>query len=390
MTSLPYGRHTIDEDDIAAVNRVLTSDWLTTGPAVGNFEDALERSLGARHAVAVSNGTAALHCAYKALGIGPGDAVVVPAITFVATANAVRMTGADVVFADTDPETGLMTAQTLEDALASTKRDVKAVTVVHLGGQPVDLAAISALCKSKGLFLVEDACHAIGSTYKDSIIGDCHYSDVATFSFHPVKTIAMGEGGAVTTGDAAIAEHIRTLRHHSLTAPTGMGTSAPWLRTMDDLGYNYRACDIQCALGESQLSKLDYFTQVRRALVDQYRVTLDALGAQAAINPIKVETEPCFHLAQVKIDFQAMGTTRADVMESLRKAGIHTQVHYYPVSAQPYYTDLYGVTDTPGAWAYYDQTLSLPLHAGMTPSDANFVCRTLHSILSKEEISACA
>ncbi|MEO0413305.1 MAG: aminotransferase class I/II-fold pyridoxal phosphate-dependent enzyme, partial [Pseudomonadota bacterium] len=149
MTTLPYGRHTIDEDDIAAVNRVLTSDWLTTGPAVSKFEEALERSLGTPHAIAVSNGTAALHCAYSALGIGPGDAVIVPAITFVATANAARMTGADVVFADTDPDTGLMTAETLENALASTQKAVKAVTVVHLGGQPVDLAPISALCKAK-------------------------------------------------------------------------------------------------------------------------------------------------------------------------------------------------------------------------------------------------
>ncbi|MEM7568915.1 MAG: UDP-4-amino-4,6-dideoxy-N-acetyl-beta-L-altrosamine transaminase [Pseudomonadota bacterium] len=385
MTFLPYGRQAIDDADIDAVTQVLKSDWLTTGPAVGRFEDALREKLGAPHAVAVANGTAALHCAYMALGIGPGDTVIVPAITFVATANAVRMTGADVVFADVDPDTGLMTPQTLEDALGCCHGAVKAVTVVHLGGQPVDLEAIAQSCQSRGLLLIEDACHAIGSTYKSSRIGDCTYSDAATFSFHPVKTIAMGEGGAVTTRDADVGAKIKRLRHHSLEAGDD-----PWLRTMPELGYNYRACDMQCALGASQLSKLADFTLIRQALVEQYRVTLGALDTPVSLNPLKVDTQPCFHLAQAIIDFDALDISRAEVMAGLEAAKIGTQVHYYPVSAQPYYTDLYGVTDTPGAWSYYDKTLSLPLHTGMSLAEVNFVCRTLQSVLTREEIRQCA
>lgn len=390
MSALPYGRHTIDEDDIAAVNKVLTSDWLTTGPAVGQFEEALENALQAPHAVAVANGTAALHCAYTALGIEAGDVVIVPAITFVATANAARMAGANVVFADVDPDTGLMTAETLEDALVRTNKPAKAVTVVHLGGQPVDLERIADVCQARGLLLIEDACHAIGSTYKSTHIGDCTHSDAATFSFHPVKTIAMGEGGAVTTRHRRIADRICALRHHSLETPDGQGDSEPWLRTMSTLGYNYRACDIQCALGKSQLAKLAWFKDIRQRLMAEYASRFAVLGTPLALNPLKVDTTPCYHLAQARIDFAGLGTTRAAIMETLRKAGIGTQVHYYPVSAQPYYTDLVGVTDTPGAWIFYDQTLSLPLHAGMTVEDVSTVCETLHTALTAIQVQACA
>lgn len=389
--TLPYGRHCIDDEDIAAVSEVLASDWLTTGPAVERFEETLKAAVNAPHAVAVANGTAALHLAYLALGIGPGDCVIVPAITFVATANAARQAGADVVFADVDAATGLMTPETLKAAFAKAPSPVKAVAVVHLGGQPVALEEISALCKARGAYLVEDACHAIGSTYKASAIGDCTYSDVATFSFHPVKTIAMGEGGAVTTRNDAIAKQVKTLRHHALEAPLdGADAAAPWLRHQNTLGYNYRACDIQCALGASQLRKLPHFKSIRAALYAQYSATLNALDVPIALNAITQECDPCWHLAAVKIDFQALGMTRHALVDCLKAQGIGTQVHYYPVNAQPYYTQLYGAPNTAGAQAYYDQTLSLPLHVGMSLAEVNMVCRALAQAFSQQSEAACA
>lgn len=389
--SLPYGRHCIDDDDIAAVTQVLGSDWLTTGPAVEHFEKTLKAVTGASHAVAVANGTAALHLAYLALGLGPGASVIVPAITFVATANAARQTGADVVFADVDPTTGIMTPETLEAAFAKALLPVKAVAVVHLGGQPADLKALAAICKAKGAFLVEDACHAIGSTYGESCIGDCTYSDVATFSFHPVKTIAMGEGGAVTTRNAEIAQTVRTLRHHALEAPIEQqDMDAPWVRHQTRLGYNYRACDIQCALGASQLKKLPYFKSIRSAIYAQYNATLGALDIPVSLNPIQTECDPCWHLAAVAIDFDALGISRQSLMADLTAMGIGSQVHYYPVNAQPYYTSLYGTPDTPGAQHYYDRTLSLPLHAGMSLAEVNMVCRSIAQVVSEKDVRACA
>lgn len=385
---LPYGRHLIDSDDIAAVTDVLNSDWLTTGPAVETFENAVKDATGAPHAIAVANGTAALHLAYIALGIGRGDSVVVPAITFVATANAARQTGADIVFADVDPETGLMTAETVKAAFSNAKSPVKAVTVVHIGGQPADLKALAEICRARGAYLIEDACHAIGSTYEETRIGSCTYSDISTFSFHPVKTIAMGEGGAITTQDAAIAKTVATLRHHGLEASTN--SDEPWARHAHTLGYNYRACDIQCALGASQLQKLEQFKSIRAALYAQYAATLPALGLPVTLNTIKTDCDPCWHLAAVAIDFEGLGLTRKQVMAELLERGVGTQVHYVPVNTQPYYTDLYGTPDTPGAQQYYARTLSLPLHAGMSLAQVNMVCRALRDTLGVADQKACA
>jgi len=388
---LPYGRHHIEDDDIAAVVEVLKSDWLTTGPAVSIFEETLCQSLNAPHGVAVANGTAALQLAYLALDVGPGDSVIVPAITFLATANAVRQTGADVVFADVDPDTGIMTAQTLADAFGKAKSPVKAVAVVHLGGQPAQLDDIAKVCKQHGAYLVEDACHAIGSTFRETHIGDCTYSDAATFSFHPVKTVAMGEGGAVTTRHAHIAETVRLLRHHAMEMPEArLAKQSPWLREAHMLGYNYRACDIQCALGTSQLKKLKQFKSIRAALYAQYHATLSALDLPVRLNPVKVNCDPCWHLAAVSIDFEGLGTTRKDVMEQLNAAAIGTQVHYFPVNAQPYYQELYGAPDTPGAETYYARTLSLPMHAGMSLAEVNMVCRALSEALPGVDSRKCA
>jgi dTDP-4-amino-4,6-dideoxygalactose transaminase len=263
---LPYGRQTIEDDDIAAVAEALRADFLTTGPRVEAFERAFAQTVGAPHAVACANGTAALHLAMLALEVQPGEVCIAPSITFLATANCARFVGAEVIFADVDPLTGLMTPHTLADALArASGRRVRAVLPVHLRGDVAELPALQVLAEQAGAVLVEDAPHALGSTMtfagRREQVGDCRHSAMATFSFHPVKTIATGEGGMVTTGDARLAERLRTLRSHGMVRPAG---AEPWWYEMPELGFNYRLPDILCALGLSQLSKLDRFAARRR------------------------------------------------------------------------------------------------------------------------------
>ena len=278
---LPYGRQVIDDDDIAAVVAVLKGDFLTTGPTVEKFEAAFAERVGARFAVACSSGTAALHLATLAAGLGEGDSAIVPTVTFLATANAVRFVGADVVFADVDKATGLLRPEDLEMAIAASSGNAKAVLPVHLGGQSADMAAIAKIAKRHGMIVIEDACHALGTTLDDGVVGDCQHSAMAAFSFHPVKTIAMGEGGAVTTNDPVLYEKLTRLRNHGMTRDPQRfsnddlafgddGSPNPWYYEMPEVGFNYRASDIHCALGLSQLRKLDAFVSARRSLADTY------------------------------------------------------------------------------------------------------------------------
>ncbi|MFZ5608517.1 MAG: UDP-4-amino-4,6-dideoxy-N-acetyl-beta-L-altrosamine transaminase [Pseudomonadota bacterium] len=390
---LPYGRQQIDADDIAAVVAALQGDLLTTGPAVAAFEEALCAQLGARHAVACANGTAALHLAYLAQGLGPGDRVIVPAITFLATANAARMCDAEVVFADVDPDNGLMTPATLDAAIASAGAPVKLAIPVHLAGQPCDLISLGAIATEHGARLVEDACHALGTRYGNGQrVGDCATSAAACFSFHPVKTIAMGEGGAVTTNDPEVAARMRRLRHHGMASAPGHfaypahglaadGKANPWYYEMPELGYNYRASDLQCALGLSQLAKLDRFAETRRHLVRRYEARLSVMAPRIRFIARAPHADPCWHLAVALIDFAALGRDRRAVMAALRDQAIGSQVHYFPVSHQPYYVARYGAPDLPGAWRYYERCLSLPLHAGMKDADVDRVCDALEGLL---------
>ncbi|WP_420349338.1 UDP-4-amino-4,6-dideoxy-N-acetyl-beta-L-altrosamine transaminase [Pelagibius sp.] len=390
---LPYGRQLIEEDDIAAVVEVLRSDFLTTGPAIAAFETALCEATGARHAVACANGTAALHIAALALGLGPGDIAIVPSITFLATANAVRLAGAEVVFADCDPDSGLMEAEHLAEALARAGGPVKAAFPVHLAGQCGDLAAIRDLAHRHDVAVIDDAAHAIGSRYRlrsgeTGTIGDGRLSRMTTFSFHPVKTIAMGEGGAVTTSDDALAQRLRQLRSHGMTrdfaevhrhdmAYDGAGRPNPWYYEMPEIGLNYRVTDIQCALGHSQLRKLDRFVARRRALAARYDRLLEDLTP--VLRPL-TQSQHCqaaWHLYAVLIDFEAAGLTRADLVNRLREDGIGTQVHYNPVHRQPYYQRRYGETELPGSERYYARTLSLPLFAAMADEDVDRVVAAL-------------
>jgi UDP-4-amino-4,6-dideoxy-N-acetyl-beta-L-altrosamine transaminase len=382
---LPYGRQSIDESDIAAVAGVLRGDWLTTGPAVEAFEDEFARVTGTDHAIACSNGTAALHLALAAHGITTGDVCIVPAITFMATANAALYCGADVVFADVDSETGLMTPQTLKTALIKARGvgRIRAVLPVHLAGQCEDIAAMRAQAQAAGAVLVEDACHALGTVYKGDPVGQCRDSDAACFSFHPVKTIAAGEGGMVTVRDAELAHRLRSLRSHGIERDAGRlehNLDQPWWHEMQSLGWNYRLSDIQAALARSQLSRLDQFAAKRRSIASRYDALLEN---QSAILPLArtPDCDPCLHLYPVRIDFSALGTSRADVMTALKSKGIGTQVHYIPVPSQPWYRARYGEQTPPGAASYYERTLSLPLFAGMDDSDPERVISALEDVL---------
>ncbi len=389
---LPYGRHTIEADDIAAVSAVLKSDFLTTGPAVDSFETAFAAATGARHAVALSSGTAALHLATLALGLGPGDAVVVPSITFVATANVAELAGAEVLFADVDAETGLMTPTTLEAALERRGDGApRAVYPVHLNGQSADMAGIKEVADRHGLKIIEDACHALGGTTHGHPVGDCVNSDMAMFSLHPVKTIAMGEGGVLTTNDEGLAATLRGLRNHGLVRDaasfenTAMafdkkGNANPWYYELHAPAFNYRASDIHCALGTSQLTKLERFVDARRKLADSYDEALAPLAPN--IRPVSRVNRGTsgWHLYAVLIDFDGIGTERASVMHQLRESGIGTQVHYIPVHRQPYYRERHGNLDLSGADAYYRRCLSLPLYPTMTDADVARVVGALGEV----------
>ena len=395
---LPYGRQTIGDDDIAAVVEVLRGDMLTSGPAVDAFEAALVRQTTARHAVACANGTAGLHMAVRALGLGAGDRVIVPTLTFLATANAAVFEGAEVVFADVDPDTALLTPDTLKEALHRGGSSVRAVFPVHMAGQPVDMAGISSIARAHGLRVVEDACHAIGGTYDVAdggavSIGSCRHSDMSVFSFHPVKTVTMGEGGAVTTNDDGLAHRLRLAHNHGMVRDADLFTSEalafgpsgeanPWYYEMAAPGYNYRACDIQCALGLSQLAKLDRFVERRRELVARYDAAFAAAGCDG-IKPLarRAGCHPGWHLYVVLIDYENLGHDRAQVIHALRERGVGTQVHYLPVHLQPYYRQRNPALDLPGAWRYYQRCLSLPLFPAMTDQDVDRVVESLVAAL---------
>ena len=382
---LPYGRQTIEDDDVAAVAAALRADFLTTGPLVERFEQAFAERTGAKHAVACNSGTAALHLAALALDLKPGAAAVVPAMTFLATANVVRMTGAEVVFADVDPATGLLSPETLEAAFSridNSRLPARAALPVHLNGQVCDLAALAEVADRRNVQLVEDACHALGVNK----IGTAQYSAAACFSTHPVKAVTTGEGGVVTTRSAEMADRMRRLRSHGMNRDSNSFVERaegfegknpnPWYYEMTEMGWNYRLPDILCALGLAQLSKLERFHERRRELAARYDKLLAPLSP--AIRPVsRGNVEHGWHLYVIHVDFRALGTTRAEFMNALRDAGIGSQVHYVPLHRQPYYRDRYGEIELPGADAYYERCLSIPLFPAMRDDDVERVATAL-------------
>lgn len=393
---LPYGRQHIDEDDIAAVVAVLKGDWLTTGPTVDAFERAFAEKVGAKYAVVCNSGTAGLHLAMMTLGLGDGDMAIVPTLTFLATANAARYVGAEVEFADVGANTGLLDEASLRAAIKRCNGKAKAILPVHLNGQCVDMGVVARLAEEHGLAVVEDACHALGTTYvsngTDVLVGSCQHSDMAVYSLHPVKTITMGEGGMVTTNDVEKYEKLRRFRNHGMVrdaakfqnaelAFDGEGVANPWYYEMPEPGYNYRASDINCALGLSQLSKLDRVVERRRQLMKRYDELLAPLAPTIVPVDRMPDCDPALHLYAVLIDFDAVGVSRGSLMGRLRDVGIGTQVHYLPVHQQPYYQKHYGNTDLPGANAYYERCLSLPFFPDMSDDDVERVVSSLCSIL---------
>ena len=364
MTFIPYGRQSIDADDIDAVVRVLRSDWLTTGPAVEQFERDVCEYVGSRHAVAVCNGTAALHCAVHALGIGAGDEVIVPSMTFAATANCVLYQGAKPVFADICPDTLLIDPKSAEAAI--TPR-TKAIIAVDYAGQPCDWKALKDLADKRGLALVADASHALGAEYSGQKVGTL--ADITVFSFHPVKHVTTGEGGMCVTADEHFARKMRTFRNHGITTTAAQREKAGgWFYEMTELGFNYRITDIQCALGSSQLKKLDGWIARRNALAQAY----DAAFSGSAVAPLchTIDSLHAYHLYVVRV------SERDAVFKRLRQNGIGANVHYTPVHLHPYYKEKFGTMEgmLPVTEQAYREILTLPLWPGMHESDLSFVC----------------
>ena len=367
MKTYGYGHQSITEADIASVVGVLRGDYLTCGPAVRAFEQAICAYTGAKYCVAVANATAGLHIAALAAGLGPGDEAITSPITFLSSANCIAFTGAKPVFADIDPRTADIDPEEIEKRITP---KTKALIPVHFAGQACDMERIAALAKQHGLKVIEDAAHAIGSDYRDTKVGSCVYSDMTVFSFHPVKTITTGEGGAVTTNDPDLYAKLCALRAHGTHKDGEMAHT--WEYEMRELGYNYRITDLQCALGQSQLKRLDAFKRRRREIVAYYNehLALPHLEEMPYSNA-------CFHLYPVLVE------NRREFYFKVREAGLNLQVHYIPVPAQPYYRATYGYKagDYPKAEAYYAKCISLPLYPSLTDDDLAEIVRRIKGIL---------
>lgn len=376
-----YGHQDVSDEDVAAVEAVLRSDYLTCGPAVEEFQDALSAVTGAQYVTAVANGTAALHVACLAAGIGPGDEVVVSPITFAASANCVLYCGGTPVFADIDPGTWNVSPVAIEAAV--TER-TKAVIAVDFGGVPVDHAAIRQICDEHGLTFIEDAAHAIGTLSADGRpVGSV--ADLTCFSFHPVKTITTGEGGAVATNDSELARKVELFAKHGITrdpAQLEEPDVGGWHYEQLVLGYNYRMSDIQAALGESQLRRLPEFTARRRKIVERYN---EAFSGVPHVS-FQLDSTPATtvrHLYCLRFDVDALGTTRRFIYDALRAEGVGANVHYIPVYRLPYYRDLgYDQGCCPEANQYYEDAVTLPLHCCLSDDEVEGVVRAVRKIVS--------
>jgi UDP-4-amino-4,6-dideoxy-N-acetyl-beta-L-altrosamine transaminase len=385
----PYSRQDIRPEDVAAVVRALDADMLTQGPAVAEFEAALSQKLGCAHVVACNNGTSALHLAYTAAGLGPRRGLLTSPVTFLATANAARMLDAPVFFADVDPATGILDADSVRQVLESAHVPIGAICVVHLAGRSADMKPLRELASRYGAALVEDACHALGAVHpggEGARVGGCSQSDLATFSFHAIKHVTTGgEGGAVCTNDAKLAARMRLLRSHGMTRNPEHRESddpqyGPWSYEMQELGFNYRIPDVQCVLGTSQLARLDESLERRMRIANAYREMLAGANAISLPPPAENGTH-AWHLFPIAIDFRGLGRTRGAIMRALAEDGIGSQVHYIPLYRQPYYASL-GAKPLPGAERYYAATLSLPMYPQLTDDDVRFIADRVRVRLS--------
>lgn len=384
---IPYGRQSISDEDIDAVVAVLKSDFLTQGPAVPAFEDAVADLCGASFAVAMNSATSALHVACLALGVGPGDRVWTSPLTFVASSNAALYCGASVDFVDVDERSYNMCPAKLAEKLdraAEAGTLPKVVIPVHLTGQSCDMAAIHAAASRHGVRIIEDASHAIGGSYRGEPVGNCRYSDIAIFSFHPVKIVTTGEGGMAMTNDAALAESMRALRSHGITRDPGQyryDDAGPWYYEQQGLGFNYRMTDISAALGVSQLQRIKGFVERRREIAAAYDA---AFAGNAVTVPWQhPDANSAWHLYVIRVDTEAAGRSHRKIFEALRDAGIGVNLHYVPVYRQPYYQDMgFKPGHCPNAEAYYGEAISLPMFPDLSEADQARVIAAVKDVVA--------
>jgi perosamine synthetase len=375
---LPYGRQIIDDDDVEAVTETLRSAWLTTGPKVEEFEKAFAASVGVSHAVAVTNGTAALHASMAALHIGPNDEVIVPALAFVACANCVVFQGGRPVFADVDPSTLLLDPAQVEAKITSR---TKAIVAVDYTGLPCDYDALRSIADRAQIAVVADACHALGGSYKERLVGSL--GDLNVFSMHPVKHITTGEGGMITTDSLAFAQHMRVFRNHGIASDHRQRELAgSWYYEMEELGYNYRLTDIQCALGLSQLKKLRQWITRRRQIAGMYAIAFASLQ-EIELPALPPERDHAWHLYVIRLQLQRLRVSRAEVFRALRAENIGVNLHYIPVPWHPFYQRLgYAKGQWPVAEAAYERIISLPIWPGMTDDDVQDTVAAVRKVIA--------
>lgn len=386
MQDIPYARQDITQQDIDAVIEVLHSEYLTQGPAVPNFENAVSNYCGAKHAVAVNSATSALHIACLALGLGPGDWLWTSPITFVASANCGLYCGANIDFVDIDPITYNMSPQALASKLESAEREnklPKVVVAVHFSGQPCDVSFIHTLSKRYGFKIIEDASHAIGGEYLGEPIGSCRYSDVTIFSFHPVKIITTGEGGMALTNDDNCAERLRLLRSHGITRDPQLMTKemdGPWYYQQVALGYNYRMTELQGALGVSQMTRLKQFVARRHKLASRYNELLKDLPLTTPWQD--PDGYSGLHLYVIRLHLDQINKTHREVFEGLRAKGIIVNLHYIPVHLQPYYQRLgFKVGQFPEAEQFYAEAISIPMYATLSEEQQDKVVGAISQVI---------
>ncbi|MGN2624131.1 UDP-4-amino-4,6-dideoxy-N-acetyl-beta-L-altrosamine transaminase [Stutzerimonas balearica] len=379
---IPYGRQDITEADIEAVVEVLRSDFLTQGPVVPRFEESVARHVGARHAVAVNSATSALHIACLSLGLGPGDYLWTSPITFVASANCALYCGASVDFVDIDPRTYNLSPVALEAKLIEAEKAgklPKIVVPVHLCGQSCEMEAIHALSQRYGFRIIEDASHAIGGKYQGQYVGNCRYSDITVFSFHPVKIITTAEGGMAMTNDPALAERMELLRSHGITRDPAQMThdsDGPWYYQQIDLGFNYRMTELQAALGIAQMKRLDQYVARRHQLAQRYNSLLDGLPVTAPWQ--HPDSYSGLHLYVIRLQLNKITKTHRQVFEALREQGIGVNLHYIPVHTQPYYQRMgFEPGDWPNAERYYAEAISFPIFPALSDAQQANVVRAL-------------
>ena len=390
MIKYPYSKQNITKKDINAVTKTLKSKFITQGKEVENLEKELSEVMGAKFAIIVNSGTAALHISYQLLGVNKNTGIITSPITFLSTANAAALLNGPVYFTDVDYKTGLMTQDTLSNSLSVIKSKVGVVVPVHLAGRACDMVGISKEAKRKGMLVLEDASHAPLSEYSNKKgikfkVGACKHSDITIMSMHAIKHIAMGEGGVILTNNKLYASEARKLRSHGIIRDskkwTGIAAlkNAPWYYEMQDIGWNYRATEMQCALGKSQLSLIHKSLQKRNIIANKYSKLLNNIDS--ILLPVKPSNNEnhSYHLYAISIDFNLIKKTRTDIMNKLKSRGIGTQVHYIPLFYQPYYSDKY--TKYPGAVRYYNSTLSIPMYLGLNTQDIKYISNTIIDVI---------